>query len=65
MKIAVPEEKIKCSLCGHTFDIHKAQQACKNCILTKGCSLIRCPHCNYEMPLAPAWLKKLFKGRKK
>ena len=39
---------INCSMCGHTFDplLHLA---CQNCPLKKGCNLVCCPQCGYEM----------------
>ena len=33
--------------------------------MAKGCKLIKCPHCDYEMPLEPKWLKKISERRNK
>jgi Fe2+ transport system protein FeoA len=35
-------------MCGHTFD-PSLHIACKSCPLNKGCSLICCPQCGFEM----------------
>lgn len=37
-----------CSLCGHKFD-PSDNQACSSCPLNKGCQLVCCPSCGYEM----------------
>jgi hypothetical protein len=31
--------------------------------MTKGCRLIKCPNCGYEMPPEPKWLKKILERR--
>jgi rubredoxin len=41
---------MKCGFCGFDFDPASAEAACGSCPLVKGCSLVRCPHCGYEMP---------------
>lgn len=41
---------MKCSFCGCEFDPSEAGTACGNCPLVKGCHLVRCPRCGYEMP---------------
>jgi hypothetical protein len=41
---------MRCGFCGLEFDIHQAEQACGACPLVKGCHLVRCPRCGYEMP---------------
>ncbi len=46
---------ITCSLCGFKFKEETAQKACCKCPWAKGCSLICCPQCGFEMPLEPAW----------
>lgn len=53
----------KCSLCGFEFNEDEAQTACKNCPMMKGCKLIRCPQCGYEMPPEPRWLKAILKNK--
>lgn len=55
---------MRCSLCGYEFGEDQAQTACKGCLIMKGCKLIRCPNCGFEMPPEPKWLKSL-KRRKK
>jgi len=57
---------MKCSFCGHEFSSGEAETACRSCPLVKGCHLIRCPQCGFEMPPEPkliAWLRKF--GAKK
>lgn len=55
---------MKCSLCGYEFNEENAELACKGCPMMKGCRLIRCPNCGFEMPSKPRWLKLLKKRRK-
>jgi rubredoxin len=54
---------VKCSFCGYKFDEEKADLSCKGCFMTKGCRLIKCPNCGYEMPPEPKWLKKILERR--
>ncbi len=57
---------MKCGFCGYEFDAGDAVIACQGCPLHRGCHLIRCPRCNYEMPpesRVAAWLRGL--GRRK
>jgi len=57
---------MKCGFCGYEFNSEEAETACRSCPLVKGCRLVRCPQCGYEMPPEPklvAWLRKL--GSKK
>ncbi len=56
---------MKCSLCGFEFDQRKADLACQGCFTAKGCKLVKCPDCGYEMPPEPEWLKKIVERRKK
>lgn len=56
---------MKCTLCGYEFDIEKAESACKNCPMMKGCKLIKCPNCGFETPPEPGWLKILSKRKEK
>jgi hypothetical protein len=49
-----------CSFCGCEFDPKEANAACRGCLLVRGCHLVRCPRCGYEMPPESkllAWLK--------
>ena len=41
---------MKCGYCGHEFGPEEAGTACGSCPLVKGCHLVRCPRCGYEMP---------------
>ena len=53
---------MKCSFCGNEFDPTEADLACGSCPLVKGCHLVRCPLCGYEMPPEAkliGWLRKL------
>lgn len=55
---------MKCPFCGLGFDRENADASCEGCPLSKGCKLIRCPNCGYEM--APeTGLVKLFKSWRK
>jgi uncharacterized paraquat-inducible protein A len=55
---------MKCSFCGMEFEQEEAQKGCSRCSLAKGCQLVRCPRCGYEMPLEPNWIKRLKAKRK-
>lgn len=37
-----------CPLCGLSFDVQDAANACQGCPLASGCHLVRCPCCGYE-----------------
>ncbi len=53
---------MRCSFCGHDFDPDEAESACKSCPMARGCHLVRCPHCGYEMPPEARlvkWIRKL------
>lgn len=43
------ERYVVCPLCGFRFD--PAQMACHSkCPMSKGCHLLCCPHCGYQVP---------------
>jgi len=53
---------MKCGFCGYDFDPSEAESACGGCPLAKGCHLMRCPRCGYEMPPEAkliGWLRSL------
>jgi hypothetical protein len=50
---------MRCGLCLHSFEEDKAQPACASCPLSKACRFVRCPHCGYENPAVPNWMRKL------
>ncbi|MFH1650673.1 MAG: hypothetical protein ABID87_01000 [Chloroflexota bacterium] len=61
---------MKCPLCGLEFNPDEAQAACASCPLARGCHLVRCPNCGYEIPretglvkLLKSWSKKHGTGR--
>lgn len=59
---------MKCGFCGNEFDPAQANMACGSCPLVKGCHLVRCPRCGYEMPPEAKlvrWLNGLKDRRKK
>jgi hypothetical protein len=43
------ERYVTCSFCGNRFDPAAAQTACQACPLQRGCRLVRCPACGFEM----------------
>jgi DNA-directed RNA polymerase subunit RPC12/RpoP len=54
---------MKCSFCGHDFDLDEAELGCRGCPLAVGCHLVRCPRCGYEtLPDARLieWMRKLY-----
>jgi hypothetical protein len=53
---------MNCSFCGYDFDPDEAESACASCPVAKGCHLVRCPRCGYEMPPEARlvrWVRKL------
>ena len=55
---------MKCPLCGLEFSKEDGNAACASCPLSKGCTMIRCPNCGYE--LAPeTGLVRLLKSWRK
>jgi len=54
---------VKCTLCGYEFNEKDAERACKGCPVAKGCALLKCPNCGFEMAAEPRWLKNLMKKR--
>ena len=48
-----------CPFCGTTFDEDAASKTCSTCSAFGGCRKIKCPHCGYEMPREPAFLRWL------
>jgi hypothetical protein len=52
-----------CGLCHREFGEEAAVNGCKGCPMG-GCKRLRCPHCGYEMPPEPRWLRWII-GRKK
>ena len=58
---------MKCDMCGLEFDQTEAQTACAHCPMSRGCKMLRCPRCGYEMlpePKLVSWLRKLSQRRK-
>ncbi|MBM3499967.1 MAG: transposase [Armatimonadetes bacterium] len=49
-----------CGFCRHEFTVEEAEAGCRSCPL-RGCGLVKCPRCGYEMPPEPAWLQRLFR----
>jgi hypothetical protein len=56
---------MKCSYCGLEFKEEDAQKGCSGCSLMKGCGMVRCPRCGYEMPSEPKWIGRLRAWRTK
>lgn len=52
--------KITCNLCSFIFDEQSSRSSCGGCF-TGGCNMVKCPNCNYEVPIEtiPGWLKSL------
>jgi rubredoxin len=56
---------MRCAFCGLEFNLEQAEEACSACPLVRGCHLIRCPRCGYEMPPEAKLLTYLRRLRKK
>ncbi len=55
-----------CGFCGFEFDPNQAETACTACPLSRGCHLVCCPRCGYQMPPEArlvGWLRNLRQGR--
>ncbi len=50
---------MECGFCGYRFDSAAAVVGCRGCPLVKGCHLVRCPRCGYEMPPESKLLTRL------
>lgn len=53
---------MKCLLCGYQFEENEGSTTCVGCPLSKGCNMVCCPNCGYEIPLNSK-LIELFKKR--
>ena len=47
-----------CGFCHQEFRPEEAEKTCQACPL-RGCGLLRCPRCGYEMPREPGWVQWL------
>ncbi|MGK7311049.1 MAG: hypothetical protein ACN0LA_02325 [Candidatus Longimicrobiales bacterium M2_2A_002] len=52
-------EPVTCGFCGKPFVEDRGQATCQACPLSKGCGLMRCPHCGYENAREPGWLSRI------
>lgn len=53
---------MKCGMCGYEFEAEEAERSCGGCPLVRGCGLVRCPRCGYEMPpeaVVVRWVRKI------
>jgi len=48
---------VTCPLCGSEYDEHVGLACHAGCPMSRGCRLLKCPHCGYEMP-APTGLTR-------
>ncbi|MGH7520757.1 MAG: hypothetical protein ACREMI_05730 [Gemmatimonadales bacterium] len=48
-----------CGFCAQAFEQDLGQPVCRMCPLAGSCHHVRCPHCGYENPVPPAWLRRL------
>lgn len=54
---------MKCTLCGFEFNEKDARSACGGCSLVKGCELVKCPNCGFDIAPDPKWVKELKKRK--
>lgn len=55
---------MKCSLCGYEFEKEESAISCKGCPFLKGCDMIRCPNCGFEVPAESKLVKVLKRLRR-
>ena len=55
---------MKCPRCGYQFQEEEGKAACKGCLLSGACHMVRCPRCSYDMPIEPRLIKAI-KGWKR
>lgn len=56
---------MRCGMCGHELTEAGIEKACRGCSAFGGCRLVKCPHCGYEQPQPPRWLKWLVEMAKR
>lgn len=56
---------IECPMCSHRFEEAEGVACCESCPLGKGCNLLKCPRCGYEIPREPRLVKAIRNWRKK
>jgi rubredoxin len=44
-------------MCGYEFEEEAAESSCDSCAHIGACSLVKCPHCGYELPKEPTIVK--------
>lgn len=49
---------MKCPMCGIEFDEKQEKSACAGCVM-KGCGMVKCPNCSYEITLEAKSVKGL------
>jgi hypothetical protein len=50
-------DAVTCPLCGASYGVAEGQACHSRCPLERGCQLLACPHCGYEVP-APSRLTR-------
>ncbi len=55
---------MKCSLCGYQFNEDESVMSCGGCSFVKGCNMVRCPNCGFEVPAESKVVKILKKLRR-
>jgi hypothetical protein len=57
--IAAAPRTVVCGFCGRAFVEDRGQAGCGACPLMGGCRWVRCPHCGYENPETPGWMRRV------
>lgn len=57
--IGAAPRTMACGFCAREFVEDRGQSACGACPLTGGCRWVRCPHCGYENPETPSWMRRV------
>ena len=50
---------MRCGFCGFEFKEEEGLKGCKNCPMTSGCKMVKCPRCNYENAPEPLVIKRI------
>lgn len=48
---------MKCPLCSYEFKEEDGEVACKGCLMSGACQMVKCPNCSYNVFKEPSIIK--------